>query len=172
MDYIAHGFWSYIVFNRIKKPLYAVLFGLLPDTASWGIIFIYLVYIRLSTGILELDDFYPWMAWLYGLSHSLFVAIITILTVFITASITKKDLPLYMLAWPLHILIDIPTHEKDFFPTPFLWPVSDWTFSGISWGTSYFMIANYTLITLILFGIIYYKKGLSKKPKPAQVPSD
>ncbi|MBI2102455.1 hypothetical protein HYT55_01340 [Candidatus Woesearchaeota archaeon] len=46
MDYFAHGFWSYILFNRIKKPIWAVFFGLFPDTISWGVYFVY----RLFTG--------------------------------------------------------------------------------------------------------------------------
>lgn len=33
----------------------------------------------------------------------------------------------------LHILIDIPTHSIDLFPSPFLWPLSDFKFNGIGW---------------------------------------
>jgi hypothetical protein len=36
-------------------------------------------------------------------------------------------------AWGLHILIDIPTHSLALFPTPFLWPVSDFKVNGIGW---------------------------------------
>jgi hypothetical protein len=52
-------------------------------------------------------------------------------------------LPLAYLAWLGHILVDIPTHSKRFFPTPFLWPISDYKVDGISWGVRWFMLANY-----------------------------
>jgi len=51
--------------------------------------------------------------------------------------------------WFLHILLDIPTHSYQFYPTPFLWPLSDWTLGGFSWGTPWFLIPNYAAIILI-----------------------
>ena len=66
----------------------------------------------------------------------------------------KKRLPYYALAYPTSILFDIPTHTKEFLPTPFLWPVSDWVFDGFSWGNGYFMLINWGLI----FGLIVYLK--------------
>jgi hypothetical protein len=54
-----------------------------------------------------------------------------------------------MLGWALHILIDIPTHSLRFFATPFLWPLSDYRFNGISWGNRWFMLANYTALAIV-----------------------
>ena len=131
MDYFAHGLWSYIIFHKSKKPIYAVLFGLLPDSLSWLIYFFYRL-LNGSNGIPLMKEFPEWMNFLYCLSHSLFIAFGVILI----ATLIKRKLPLVMLAWPIAILMDIFTHTKDFFPTPFLWPFFDWTFSGISWGNS------------------------------------
>ena len=105
-----------------------------------------------------MKEFPEWMNFLYCLSHSLFIAFGVILI----ATLIKRKLPLVMLAWPIAILMDIFTHTKDFFPTPFLWPFFDWTFSGISWGNSYFMAMNYILIISAISWIIY-KKKFSKK---------
>ncbi len=63
--------------------------------------------------------------------------------------------------WFLHILIDIPTHSYKFFPTPFLWPVSDLKIDGISWGTQWFMILNYG--SLLILYIVLSRPGL---PRP------
>ena len=45
----------------------------------------------------------------------------------------KRALWLPALAWPLHVLSDVPTHGDGRFITPILWPFSDWGFSGWSW---------------------------------------
>lgn len=51
-----------------------------------------------------------------------------------------------MLAWPLHILVDIPTHSERFFPTPFLWPLSDFHVDGHPWSDPRIFIPNVILI--------------------------
>ena len=59
-----------------------------------------------------------------------------------------------MLGWGLHILIDIPTHSYQFYPTPLLWPVSSWKFNGFSWTTPWFIIVNYLAI-LLVYALLY-----------------
>ena len=60
-----------------------------------------------------------------------------------------------LLGWALHILIDIPTHVLAFFPTPFLFPISEYRFSyGIQWSNIYFMIINYTLLLFVWIRIL------------------
>ena len=152
MDYFAHGFWSYIFFHWIKRPWLAVLFGLVPDTASWLIYMIYRLIMFEGFGRPMLNGIPGWVFMLYNISHSLFVAGAAILIVYIML----KKLPVYMLAWPLAITIDTFTHTREFLPTPFLWPVSDWHFPGVSWGSWQFMAANYTLIALALI-LIYFR---------------
>ncbi|MBI5742400.1 MAG: hypothetical protein HZA25_00995 [Candidatus Niyogibacteria bacterium] len=44
--------------------------------------------------------------------------------------------------------MDVPTHTYLFFPTPLFWPFSHYYFSGISWGTPWFLITNYSLLAL------------------------
>lgn len=64
--------------------------------------------------------------------------------------------------WLLHILMDIPSHSYDFYPTPFLWPISDFKINGFHWGTPWFMITNYSLI-IISYLILYFLKKRNKK---------
>ncbi|MBI2102454.1 hypothetical protein HYT55_01335 [Candidatus Woesearchaeota archaeon] len=72
--------------------------------------------------------------------------------VFLVVFLLLKRIPIYLYAWPLHIVIDIPTHTSNFLPTPFLWPLSSFAFPGISWASREFMVINYLLI---LGGLLY-----------------
>ena len=154
MDFFAHGFWSYIFIHKTKKPQYAVFFGLLPDICSWFIYFFY----RLFTGQLfqqfDLQVIPHWVYVLYNISHSIFVFAVVVWIIYLV----WKKIHLFIWAWPLHILMDIPTHSRAFLPTPFLWPFSTWQFPGISWATPWFMVVNYVFIIFGLTFIFIQKK--------------
>jgi len=158
MDYFSHGIWSYIFYHRTKVALYAVLFGTLPDTVGWVPFVIY----RLATAPASFGPPNPvtipdWVWFSYGISHSLIVFGVVVALVLAI----KKSVPVYIWAWPLHIFIDIFTHTREYLATPFLWPLSDYKFSGISWGSPSFMIPN--VIVMIGFLIYIYLKQSSKK---------
>ena len=68
-----------------------------------------------------------------------------------------------MLAWPMAILMDVISHTRDFLPTPFLWPLTDWKFDGVSWGSPKFMIINYVLITIGLIYVLLRKRESYKR---------
>ena len=158
MDFFAHGLWSYIIFNWIRRPIYAIFFGLLPDLMSWTIYLFYRLFNGEAIGKPALLNIPDWVYMLYNVSHSLFV----VLLVFGIVYLIFKTVPIYMYAWPLHIILDIFSHSREFLPTPFLWPISDWRFPGISWGHPTFMIINYALIGICL-GYLVYKKRFEKK---------
>tara|TARA_Y100000034_G_C6858601_1_gene390493 strand:- start:142 stop:633 length:492 start_codon:yes stop_codon:yes gene_type:complete len=161
MDYFSHGFWSFIFFHKIKKPIYAVLFGLLPDSTSWLIFFFYHLFTSgFKLGPPVLNGVPTWVFTLYDISHSLIVSIFVILIVYLIL----KKLPIYMLAWPIAIIMDVFTHEIDFLPTPFLWPISEYRFDGLSWATPWFLALNYLIIILAIFYIIYTRKKTKQLP--------
>jgi len=167
MDFFGHGLWSFIIFNR-HKPWFAILFGVLPDVISWVPFFFWNLFGgRFARGPPNLDMFPAWVDPLYGVGHS----IILIAIVFIIVYIIAKKIPIYMYAWPLHVLIDIPTHTRDFLPTPFLWPFSEWTFPGISWGNAWFMIINYSLIIIGLAYVIFNGRKNRKTKRKTRSPS-
>lgn len=88
---------------------------------------------------------------IYNITHSLVVyaAFLGVLWIFGWKHFAKLTL-----AWPLHILVDIPTHDATFFPTPFLWPISNFHIDGVSWGHPMIFIPN-VLLLLILYGYWY-----------------
>tara|TARA_Y100000034_G_scaffold101051_1_gene125020 strand:- start:1010 stop:1492 length:483 start_codon:yes stop_codon:yes gene_type:complete len=156
MDYLAHALWSIIIFHKTKKIKWAVLFGLLPDSLSWMIYMFYnLLFNGFQRGAPHLESIPDWVFTLYGLSHSIIICAI----VFGIVYLILKKVPLYMYAWPVAIVMDIPTHSKEFLPTPFLWPFNVY-FDGISWGNPWFMLVNYSLIGI---GLVWVYKNLKKR---------
>ncbi|MDZ7374082.1 MAG: hypothetical protein ONB23_08950 [candidate division KSB1 bacterium] len=146
MDIFAHGLWSYQLVGRRGRVWPAVLVGTAPD------LFAFLPYTteRLVRGQLwqpatGLPDFPLYVFRLYDVSHSLVVAAVVIGLVYLL----RKRIPLFLVAWPLHILFDIPTHSRAFFPTPFLWPFSNLRVNGVPWSTPWLMLLNYGVLALL-----------------------
>lgn len=159
MDIFAHGLWTYAVFHKKKYVWLAALFGILPDLTTFGILFaINLLNGSLQRGRPSLDSLPTWIFSSYNVTHSLVAFALVFLVIYL---ITRKWFwPLA--AWGLHILIDIPTHSNSFFPTPFLWPLSNYRFNGLSWANGWFMLLNYGAL-IIVFIIIAHKRGKEKR---------
>lgn len=167
MDVFSHGLWSAAIYKganikakqRMKTRL-AVFFGVFPDVFSFVLLFIWMFW-GLIFGGLNFSDFpapnmteparpdtlliFKITNALYSFSHSLTMFFV----VFSAAFLILKRITWEMFAWFLHILIDIPTHSYKFYPTPFLWPVSDFKFDGFSWSEPWFMILNYSALVIV-----------------------
>lgn len=173
MDVFAHGLWAGVaakmanknsaIAGKIKKPLkvwQTVLWGVFPDIFAFAIPFVWMFW-NIIIGEMNFSDFprpetvepavrdtlpvFQLASILYNISHSLIVFVL----IFALIRIIFRRTPWEMSGWFLHILIDIPTHSYRFYPTPFLWPFSEWKFDGFSWGTPWFMILNYSAIILV-----------------------
>ncbi|MBI2626876.1 MAG: DUF192 domain-containing protein [Parcubacteria group bacterium] len=156
MDVFAHGLYGG-AFSRIIKPKtsfwIAVLFGVLPDVISFGPHFINSFILNGSSFNVPVFNIPSYVNNLYNITHSLILAILLSFTVW-------RFLPKYkleFLAWPLHVLFDIPTHTN-FYTTPFLWPISNIKIHGISWGQTWFMILNYIAISIIFLVLLKYRR--------------
>lgn len=156
MDTFAHVFWTWIIFFRYKAIKLALLFGFLPDIMSWGIYLFYRVVKGIPFGPPNLAFIPDWVFVLYGFTHSIFV----FMAVFALLWWITKKIPIYVLPWIIHLMIDIPTHTREYLGTPFLWPVSDWLFPGISWGTTTFILTNYVLIVSCISYMLIKKKNI------------
>ena len=147
MDILAHFLWTYVIYFRYKTHrLLAAFFGIFPDLGSFGFFFLLSLFSgTLEFGKPELSSIPNYVFFSYNLTHSLIAAFFVILVIYL---LTKR-IPWILGGWILHILIDIPTHTDSFFPTPFLWPLSNFTFNGISWADKEFLIINYSLLILV-----------------------
>jgi len=153
MDILAHGLWSYAVFLWTGHPWLAILFGILPDLITFGPLFVVNMFTRkLKFGKPSAKSVPKWIYAIYDVTHSFIVAAIAIGIMFLFSSAA----PWFLFAWILHIVIDIPSHDLSFFPTPFLWPISDIKMDGISWGKKWFMVVNYALL-LIIYVLFIWK---------------
>ena len=176
MDIFSHGLWagvaakavnkSSVIAGKIKRPLkvwYTVLWGVFPDLLAFALPFVWMFW-NIIFGDLKFSDFprpetvepavrdtlpvFQIASWLYNISHSLIVFIIIFGLAAVLLRSKLRRIPWEMSGWLLHILIDIPTHSYKFYPTPFLWPISEWKFDGFSWGVPWFIILNYSAIIL------------------------
>ncbi|MDO8460612.1 MAG: hypothetical protein Q7S74_05860 [Nanoarchaeota archaeon] len=164
VDIISHGLWSFLAFRKLKerKEIWAgIFFGIMPDLLSWTIYSIYLLFIgTIPYGKPNPWELPQWAFMLYNISHSLIICVIFLGFIYTLT----KEFPIYTLGWPLHILIDIPTHSKEFLPTPFLWPISNWKFPGISWSNPWLFLLDCGLL-IIFFIYTYLIKRKTKKIK-------
>ncbi len=138
-------------FGRKSKQTFwlAFFFGVMPDLFSFGIFFIQ----RLLTDGFNLEHSGPpdlatipaYVSSLYNITHSFFVFAF----IFGLVWILRKRPLTALFAWSFHIFLDMFTHSTAFFPTPFLWPFSDYRIDGISWGHPYIFFTNVAFLVLI-----------------------
>lgn len=177
MDILAHTLWANygvrIANKKIKdnnkkvpkiKVFWTSFFGIFPDLFAFTIPFVIGIYSILITG----ESFssmrshhgpvggFNIAGTLYQYSHSLVIWA----TVFIIIWFLYKRPRFELFGWLLHILIDIPSHAIEFYPTPFLFPFSEYRFPyGVSWGNKYYMIINYSLLLIVsIYMIVKYSK--------------
>ncbi len=99
-----------------------------------------------------IDIIPDWVTFSYNLSHSFVPALVIIGTI----AIRKSDLAFAMLGWPLHIMMDFPFHTKNYFPTQFLWPLTNFSIDGIPWSHPLVWFPN--LAGIIILFIYRFKQ--------------
>ncbi|MFA5887597.1 MAG: hypothetical protein WC852_02715 [Candidatus Nanoarchaeia archaeon] len=180
MDVFAHALWTGAIIKTISLHLKrkitiwkAVLWGIAPDVFSFGLMTAWMLLSLLFGGTaLDFQHFeamepaqrdtipiFQIVSVMYNITHSLF----TFVAFFIIFYFLFRKPMWAMLGWLIHILIDIPTHSYQFYPTPFLWPISNWKFNGISWGQKWFMIANYSAIMIAYIALYFWSKRTKNK---------
>jgi hypothetical protein len=157
MDIFAHALWTagaaVPLRRRLRVPLsvpWTVFWGVFPDVFSFVIPAVVRMWWFLSGTTSSLlpgpngPQHFHFVWTLYYASHSLLV----FATAFGLAWLAARRPILEMLAWCLHILIDIPTHQG-IFALHFLWPLSSYGLSGTRWENHWFFAANYTALLLL-----------------------
>ena len=163
MDIISHGLYGGVAFGRMRRRDYvtAFLFGIGPDLLAFAPFFIINLVSGGTMGRPSLETIPPHVFTVYGITHSFVVYAVFFVFLWFLG---KKHFAKLTLAWPLHILVDIPTHDATFFPTPFLWPISDFHINGISWGQPIIFIPNVLLI-LSLYVYWYMKQRKTRSQR-------
>lgn len=162
MDIISHGLWGGLAFGQENKKSFLLSFviGIAPDMLSFGVfsamnILGFVSGPDWSAGPPDPSTIPNYVYQLYNGTHSLVIFALVFAAIWL---IRKK--PLYeMLAWPLHIVMDIPTHSTKFFPTPFLWPFGDYRVDGVPWSHPWIFFSNWILLlSLYLYFFVYQKR--------------
>ncbi|MFH1522998.1 MAG: hypothetical protein ABIE43_04255 [Patescibacteria group bacterium] len=155
MDIISHGLWTNLVFKELpaEQKSLVIVFGILPDVLSFSSVTLRHFFKRtMHFARPSLAVFPPYVFKIYNVTHSLVIWLGAYMF-FKLFGLNYWTLALY--AWGLHILFDIFTHTKSFFPTPIFWPFSKFNFSGINWGNKWFMIFNYSVL-LFMYLVFYF----------------
>lgn len=169
MDILSHGLYSGIAFGRRNRRSFwlAVFFGIAPDLFSFGVFFVERIFSLETIQIFGLGRGFPdpstipsYVSTLYNLTHSLVIFSLVFLIVFLI-----RKAPLYeMLAWLLHILMDIFSHSTEFFPTPFLWPLFDIEVNSLSWRHPYIFTPNLIILGGLCLWFFYFRrKAIAKQ---------
>ena len=130
MDLITHALLSRILVGREAAIIAA---GVAPDLPF------YLTYPpwviargEAAQSLVSGDwpDAPPWMEALHYAAHSVPVALLgSVLVRALTRHWPRRELA----AWLLHIVVDVPTHSRQFWGPQFLWPLSDYAVDGVPW---------------------------------------
>ncbi len=184
MDIVAHGALGAVMFSRsgllgIFCRKYGIMaerrkgfdwtiaiafgFGILPDFFSFGIYSFERVFRnRYIFGPPALKSLPSYVFQSYFTTHSL----VTALAFIIIISILFEKIWPATLAWPLHILTDIPLHSQAYFPTPFLYPFSDIMIDGFPLVKHLWVAVCYWEIIILLIVLVYlFHKDLKKHLK-------
>ncbi|MBU0713794.1 MAG: metal-dependent hydrolase [Verrucomicrobia bacterium] len=171
MDTLAHALYGVTFFSRIGFAGFfknkfngsvkrwnvdwtifaAAGFAVLPDLASIGIYFLNLILNSQSPTFHHLPRY---VFDLYNATHSLLVAVLVCLILW---EIWK---PLFIpsLAWIFHIGLDVFTHGHGRFQTPFLYPLSNYSFDGLDWWINPWVVAVYWGALPLLWAFIYFQR--------------
>lgn len=184
MDVFSHGLWAGAVYkflNLKRKTTQKFNFwaaagwGMFPDLLSFTIPFIWML-LGLIFGFFSFSQLprtqemepiaqnvplvFKMIGPLYTASHSMLV----FLAVFLFVMLIFRRPIWVMGGWFIHIFMDIFTHSYDFYPTPFLWPISNWKFNGVHWGQAWFMALDITLL-VIAYGWLRVRERKLKRKK-------
>jgi len=175
MDIFSHALWTNVAYGKARKhAVLAMLVGVLPDLISFSPFFSQRLFfseeplvvngeahgIASMAGLMhrpEFADIPQYVFMLYNWTHSLVVfAAVFLLVYLITRSVW---LPIF--GWAMHIGVDIFSHSSEFFPTPFLWPLSSFKISVISWGHPLFLGANFAALATV-YSVWHFRRKLHK----------
>jgi hypothetical protein len=148
MDTLAHSLWSLAGGRAARsktRGLWLAFWGAFPD----------LVWLPFTAWELMTAHQLVYFMSIYRLSHSLVIwaAVVALI------SIKWRRAIYWMWPWALHVIIDIPGHQS--MPTPFLWPLSNFSIRGwFDWLNIYFVVGTYAALTLV-WGLLWWR---NKKP--------
>lgn len=162
MDVFSHWLWGMALTRKKVSWKISGPMGVLPDLLAFIPASIY----RMTNGIKStrvdensVTSDMP-VAWeIYQWTHSLTIVAFLYGCAYYFLKYRGNQKPalmawMFVLPWFFHILIDIPSHTIDFFPTPFLHPFSDFMFDGVRWSTWWVWFPQFAVLVAIWWVIL------------------
>jgi membrane-bound metal-dependent hydrolase YbcI (DUF457 family) len=164
MDFVSHALWGAFTFGRKNRNtfLLAAAISIVPDILTEGLFGILSIMNiggmpSWEHGHPNITDYPLFAQNLYNITHSLVIFVVVFALI---GAVARR--PIWILAaWGLHIVIDIPTHSLALFPTPFLWPISQFRVNGIGWESPVILITDIAL--LIAVYSFWFRRRLRRK---------
>ena len=156
MDIFAHALWTaaatVTLRPKLKQPIrvgWCVAWSVLPDLASFVIPAVVRIgrWLTGSSRTLLPDGTGPRFDWVWQIYNGTHSAVVFAL-VFGAIWLYLRRLPLEMLGWALHIVIDIFTH-RGLFAVKSLWPLSGYRVDGLPWETRWLLAANWVALAAV-----------------------
>ncbi len=150
MDFFSHLAWTYLLLFRGRPDLLqALFFGVFPDVIFVGAAIVFSINLFARTRQISRQKLFPLVKKAYQIGHSL----ITVAVFVVIASFLNGAFYFPVLAWVLHILLDLYTHRgSPAEPQMPLYPLTKPSIKGfIWWRNPYFMAANWALIAIVYF---------------------
>jgi RsiW-degrading membrane proteinase PrsW (M82 family) len=182
VDIVGHVWQTTVLLLPLKEPkkiAQGVLWGLVPDIVAFVPHICDYIFGRYSD--ITSEELNQYLYWAYPLGHGLPVFFIVFLLVAVAryglwASLggefylehRRRDKFRYfhfpMFGWGMHIGLDAISHQK--FPTPFLWPLSEFRAPGLFnySNNNYYTFLNIGLYVACFTAVlIFYLKNKQKK---------
>jgi hypothetical protein len=157
LDIFSHALWGFWIIRWRKEALWGAFFGVLPDILTFLPLTVYLrlAYPELHYMKPPLELTPAFFLTIYNTMHSLVTWSAVFFLVWWLAG-KKIFYPLF--AWLLHICMDIPTHSGNYYPTKFLYPLTNFYINGISCGRWEILLPDATALVAV-YAWYFYRKS-------------
>ena len=176
MDVVSHWFWGVLATRKHVNWKVAGPMAVLPDLLAFVPSFVYSTMHGLERPTVDdttVTSDFPAIAWdMYRYTHSAVVVTVAVLVtwwLFTRFSGSRfesqfaeqhRSKPLLMafllwLPWYSNILLDIPTHTLQFFPTPVFYPLSDFGVDGTRWSTPIVLFTNVGVLAVLWMYVLW-----------------
>ena len=63
-----------------------------------------------------------------------------------------------LLGWWMHLLLDVPTHSREYYAVTVFYPLTEWSFDGIAWTTPWVLAVNYAALAAAYLALFATRK--------------
>jgi hypothetical protein len=165
VDVISHGLWATALGETLRRRglaskwqvAGAAAFGLMPDLVALIPVSVWAIGSESATEAIRAYIFAqpgtePVMApWAQLLEHNIHcsahsVVVLALITLLSFWKFRRLLIPLA--GWWLHVVLDIPTHSREYYAVTIFYPISTWSFDGIAWTDPGVLVTNYMALAV------------------------